>query len=108
MNPLLITAALLITGVASATDFHVSPTGDDGNTGLGAGDDQALRTIQAGVNKLQPGDTLLIHGGVYRESVTFPASGAEGRPWMVISSSAPLMVMVTRPLSVRLVLSMTV
>ena len=80
MNPLLITAALLITGVASATDFHVSPTGDDGNTGLGAGDDQALRTIQAGVNKLQPGDTLLIHGGVYRESVTFPASGAEGRP----------------------------
>lgn len=36
--------------------------------------------MQAAVNVLQPGDTLLIRGGVYRETVTFPRSGGPGKP----------------------------
>ena len=64
---------------AGAATLHVSPRGNDANTGLGPGNGQALRTIQTGVNRAQPGDTLLIRGGVYRETVTFPRSGAPGK-----------------------------
>ncbi len=79
---LLAAAALLAGAVTGArgAELYVSPAGDDGHTGLGPEPAQALRTIQAGVNKLQPGDTLFIRGGVYRETVTFPRSGEAGRP----------------------------
>ena len=55
-----------------AADFYVGPGGDDTHPGTEA---QPLATIQAAANKLQPGDTLLIRGGTYRETVTFPRSG---------------------------------
>ena len=72
--------ATLIAGAqgAWATDYYVSPAGDDANTGTTEA--EAMRTIQAGVDELQPGDTLLIRGGTYRESVTFQRGGEEGRP----------------------------
>lgn len=65
---------------AAAATYYVSPQGRDTNSGLGPGPNQALRTIQAGVNKLQPGDTLLIRGGVYRETVVFSRSGTPDKP----------------------------
>ena len=71
---------MLTMSAAGAATYFVSPRGDDANTGLRADDAQALRTVQAGVEKLQPGDTLLIRGGTYRETVTFPRSGEEGKP----------------------------
>jgi len=71
--------AVLATGASAAT-YYVSPQGDDANTGLGPEAAQALRTLQAGVDRLEPGDTLLIRGGVYREAVVFPRSGAAGSP----------------------------
>lgn len=67
-------------GRAAPVTLYVSPEGDDGHTGLGPEPALALRTVQAGVDRLQPGDTLLIRGGVYRETVTFPRSGETGRP----------------------------
>ncbi|NOX53363.1 MAG: carbohydrate-binding protein, partial [Planctomycetes bacterium] len=76
--------AILLQGlpseVATAADVYVSPHGRDSNTGGGPDENHALRTIQAGVNRLQPGDTLWIRGGVYRETVTFPRSGTLGKP----------------------------
>lgn len=36
--------------------------------------------IQEAVNAARPGDTVLVRGGVYRESVTFPVAGEPGRP----------------------------
>ncbi|MGD9498640.1 MAG: right-handed parallel beta-helix repeat-containing protein, partial [Armatimonadota bacterium] len=36
--------------------------------------------IQDAVNAAEPGDTVLVFGGVYRESVTFPRPGEPGRP----------------------------
>lgn len=75
----IILTALLLAPLAAlhAAEVHVSPSGNDANLGTEA---KPLATIQAGANKLQPGDTLLIHGGVYRETVTFPASGTEANP----------------------------
>jgi len=61
----LATAATTVT----AAEFFVSPTGDDENPGTKA---NPFATIQAGVNRLQAGDALVIREGVYREAVTFP------------------------------------
>ena len=73
----IITAVVVIAGGAQAADFYVGPAGDDTHPGTEA---QPLATIQAAVNKLQPGDTLLIRGGTYRETVTFPRSGTADKP----------------------------
>ena len=44
--------------------FHTSPAGDDAAAGTA---EQPWRTVQRGVRDLQPGDTLLVHGGDYDE-----------------------------------------
>ena len=74
-----------MTAMAFATNtlaamYCVSPHGNNASDGLGSEPTQALRTIQTAVEKLQPGDTLLIHGGTYRETVTFPHSGTAEKP----------------------------
>jgi len=75
-----IAAAALLSAAAQAATLHVAPTGADTADGSDA---HPLRTIQAGVDRLQPGDTLLLHAGVYRETVVFKQGGEEGRPLTV-------------------------
>lgn len=60
-----------------AAELFVAPGGNDTHPGTR---EQPLATIQAGVNRLQPGDTLFLRGGVYREAVTFSTGGAPGKP----------------------------
>ena len=55
--------------------FHVSPT----PLAAVAGDRQ-FRTVGEAAQVVGPGDTVLIHTGVYRESVTVSASGTAARP----------------------------
>lgn len=88
MSRRLAMAVIMVAAAAAnslAATYYVSPHGQDTNSGLGPGPGKALRTIQAGVNKLQPGDTLLIRGGVYRETVVFSRSGTADRPITVRS-----------------------
>jgi hypothetical protein len=68
---------LPLVAAVCAAELHVAPTGDDANPGTAA---KPLATLQAGVNRLQPGDTLLVHAGVYRETVKFPRSGTAAAP----------------------------
>jgi hypothetical protein len=82
-NTAKVLALVLYCHTAAAATWFVSPRGNDANSGLGPDDRQALETIQAGVGRLRPGDTLLVRGGVYRETVVFPRSGAPGRPLVV-------------------------
>ena len=58
--------------------LHVSTSGSDSNSGT----DPAfpLRTIQRAANLSLPGDLVLIQPGIYRESVTVPASGTPNQP----------------------------
>ncbi|MEI6500462.1 MAG: carbohydrate-binding protein, partial [Armatimonadota bacterium] len=70
-------ACLLAGSGARASDVYVAPGGSDTNHGTAP---KPFATLQAAVNRLRPGDTLLIRGGVYREAVTFPRSGEPGRP----------------------------
>jgi len=72
-----LTALLVVAAGVQAADFYVAPHGDDAHPGT---ETQPLATLQAAVNKLQPGDTLLIRGGTYRETVTFPRSGTADKP----------------------------
>src|SRR4051812_11382660 len=51
---------------------YVSTGGSDAAPGTLS---QPLRTIQAAANLAQPGDTVLVRGGVYRESVRPARSG---------------------------------
>jgi alpha-N-arabinofuranosidase len=57
---------------ASGRELHVSLTGADSNAGTAS---EPLRTIQAAANLAQPGDTVTVHEGVYRERVDPPRGG---------------------------------
>jgi hypothetical protein len=72
--------AVALNGAARSATYTVSPAGNDANDGLGPEPARALRTIQAAATRLQPGDTLLVRGGVYREAVTFPRGGTAEKP----------------------------
>ena len=54
-----------------------SPRASDRNPGTEA---RPLKTIGAGAAQAQPGDTVLVHAGIYRERVSPPRGGDEGRP----------------------------
>jgi hypothetical protein len=54
------------------TTYHVATNGADSNPGT---DSKPFRTIQKAVNAAKPGDSILVHAGVYREVVTIRTSG---------------------------------
>ena len=58
--------------------LHVSPHGRDTNNG--ASPEAALRTIQRAADLAKPGDVVLIHPGIYRESVQVRRSGTWIQP----------------------------
>ncbi|HRW04143.1 MAG TPA: right-handed parallel beta-helix repeat-containing protein [Caldilineaceae bacterium] len=57
--------------------IYVAPTGDDASPGTLQ---QPLRTIQAALEQVQPGETIYVRQGVYREAITLAKSGEPGRP----------------------------
>ena len=57
--------------------WHVSPGGRNGADG---GPDAPVRTIQYAVDRARPGDTILLHPGLYDDPVRFARGGVEGRP----------------------------
>ncbi|MFA7466646.1 MAG: right-handed parallel beta-helix repeat-containing protein [Desulfotomaculaceae bacterium] len=73
-----------VPGAEPVTDgekyYSVAPWGDDKNSG---GIDDPWHTLQYSVNRLGPGDTLLIRGGTYREYLTMKQSGTTGNPIVV-------------------------
>lgn len=64
----LLACVLSLPGFLTATEYFVSPIGDDSHDGLSM--EQPFATVQKGVDALAPGDTLTIAPGIYRESVT--------------------------------------
>ena len=62
-----------------ATTYYVS-AGNGNNNNSGSDPAQPLRTIQAAVNKLQAGDSVVIRGGVYAERVYIQKPGTTDAP----------------------------
>ena len=71
--------------VASAKELHVSVNGSDTGDGSAA---RPYRTISAAAQAAQPGDTVTVHGGTYRERVT-PPRGGESDERRIVYQAAP-------------------
>jgi hypothetical protein len=78
-------AALAAGGALAGTTYHVAVTGNDDASGSAT---QPLRTIQRAADLAQPGDTVLVSPGIYRERVAPPRGGIEGLP-IVYRSEKP-------------------
>ncbi|MFB3829589.1 MAG: right-handed parallel beta-helix repeat-containing protein [Bryobacteraceae bacterium] len=68
-------ALLLPAHAALATEFHVSVNGSDAHDGSPS---RPFKTIGAAARAAQPGDTITVHAGTYRERVTPPRGGDSG------------------------------
>ena len=79
-----LTAALCLNAAADR-EYHVAVTGNDTNDGSAAA---PLRTISAAAALAQPGDTVTVHEGVYREWVN-PPRGGESDAKRITYQAAP-------------------
>jgi len=61
-----------------------SPHADDRNPGT---DQKPLKSIQAAADLAQPGDTILVKAGIYREAVKPPRGGTKEKP--IVYTAAP-------------------
>lgn len=85
------TASLMAQDEAPRT-WHVAMKGRDGHDGSEL---EPWRTIQHAVNMARPGDTVLIHPGIYEDPLVIRRGGLEGHPikiraakkWTVILDS---------------------
>ncbi|MDX9883533.1 MAG: right-handed parallel beta-helix repeat-containing protein [Prolixibacteraceae bacterium] len=64
--------AMLFSLTISAKEYHVAKNGNDNNQGT---TEAPLLTIQTASLWAQPGDTITVHEGTYRERVTPPRGG---------------------------------
>jgi len=65
-------------------NYYVSPSGNNINNGsVGF----PWKTIQFGVNNLQPGDILNVGPGTYNEEVSFPTSGSSANGYITLLGS---------------------
>ena len=83
---LAVMSMLLSTQASHAATFYVATYGDDANAGT---EELPFQTIQRGAWALSAGDTLIVRGGTYLESLYYaslrdllePTSDGAGSPW---------------------------
>ena len=71
---------ILPVSVATAVDGRTIVVSPAGNYAAAGNAEQPLRTISAAAALAQPGDTVLVKAGIYRERVAPPRGGEPGRP----------------------------
>ncbi len=71
--------------VSLAREYHVAVTGDDRHDGSAS---QPLRSISAAARAAQPGDTITVHAGTYREWVA-PPRGGRSDSQRIVYQAAP-------------------
>lgn len=91
-------AALSFSMAADATTFYVATTGRDVNRGTDA---SPLRTIQHAADLAQPGDTIIVHEGIYRERVSPPRGGTSDTERIVFEAAHGERVVITGAEPVR-------
>lgn len=81
----LVFAVFIITcasSVSFAATYYVATTGNDSNAGTLS---SPFRTVQKGLNTLQPGDTCIIRGGTYNEALVMGQSGTSTAPITIVN-----------------------
>lgn len=68
----------------SGRAWWVSPTGSDANSGTQSA---PMRTIQAAMNRAQPGDEVRCEPGIYYETVDTPRSGTATQPIRLVANA---------------------
>lgn len=88
---------------AEPRTYYVAPNGKDVNDGLGR--DQAFRTINHAAALVGPGDTVLIAGGDYPETVRIRAAGTQDRPitFRAVTGEKPALQLGNLPRSFELI-----
>ncbi|MBN1816044.1 MAG: DUF1565 domain-containing protein, partial [Sedimentisphaerales bacterium] len=78
---------LFTTSISAAwsRQIHVSPAGNDQSEGTS---NKPLRTISAAAQLAQPGDTITVHEGVYRERIA-PPRGGQSDQKRIVYQAAP-------------------
>ena len=99
ITPAVVTlVAVWMSAVASsAATIHVSPSGSDS----AAGTEQApLASVQAAVDRATPGDTILLHDGVFvcDRTILLSGSGTPEQPLRLLAASAARPVLCFEPL----------
>lgn len=67
-----------------AAEIHVAKNGDDAHAGTQSA---PVRTIQRAAERAQPGDTITVHEGVYRECVRPPRGGTSDQQRIVFRAA---------------------
>ena len=81
--------AFLIAGSSYAATYHVSHDAPDASDTNAGSESQPWKTVSraAAAEELRPGDSVVIHSGVYREHVEVKVSGQPGNP--IVFAAAP-------------------
>ena len=85
MGHYLVLALMISTvSVASARELHVAPRGRNASEGTAAA---PLATISAAAAVAQPGDTITVHEGIYREEFNPPRGGTSDQQRIVYQAA---------------------
>jgi len=63
--------------------WHVSPDGNSSGTGTPSQPWSMTYALSGAAGRIQPGDTVWVHGGIYHGKFTATVSGASGRPVVI-------------------------
>jgi len=85
MKATVLIGTLLAGSSLLATEYHVSPSGNDKNEGTRQ---RPYRTISAAAQVAQPGDVITVHPGTYRERIS-PPRGGESDVKRIVYQAAP-------------------
>jgi hypothetical protein len=80
-----IAVAVLMNPIASAREIHVAKTGNDGNPGSA---ESPYLTIGKAAEAAEPGDTVVVHAGTYREWVKPRRGGRDESSRIVYRAAA--------------------
>ena len=80
---------LCFISASSGAEWHVAPNGVD-RTGDGS-KGNPWRSLQKACDRLKPGDSLIVHAGVYAQRLAINVSGTKGNPITIVGEPGAIL-----------------